>query len=1149
MTTSTKWATWDQKLESTSGRFSSLASDGWIRVSNKRGNQIECPICHKNDKGCLVHESGDQTLCAVESSDQPRNTTPPTWLHSNKESRIYSYNSGKKTTNIVPQYRATDEACDKLYRWLLEQCPLTIKYKAELAFSGLKDLSMYGTLKQQTSNRILIPFEIEEGIPGTFKEKGRWYVNASITGLLLPVINSKGQIYRIEIKIDERCKAFMGAKTKYVSLTSDGKDYGCSPNVRRFGVVHGKSSHRIYFTEGRKKAQVVAEKTGHTCVYMTGVGNWRFFIDDVVDSFPETKEIAFAIDADADPFINKAVYHHKTAMLAEAVKLECMSIFDITWDPQVQEDKSLLYKGIDDALLSSVKLIETKLSDGVPLISAEEAAKGVKQKAAQIIDAMDHGIHLFEVTVGAGKTTGLIEIFNEHYSKGTWPQKDGRDARILWLVDDNYKLLAETENRFTFPVARMEGRTDKQESPFFCPNYEEVKKAGAAHHNVMRSVCTTCPFKPYCPYLTKKDQVLKNERFVIGVKSSFLNKSNRTEQFDVIIVDESMSDHAFVKKNITNEDIELHLQIIEYVKRQDIYSKPKYKASIDSSERALNTLRDFIELNEGSTEESSIEYRFDEISTIYLDKKEIKKYVLENYGYHKEFLNEIHKSKMHIYNNQLVIDVPNYKLLETMREKVVINLDATPRHHKLRVFGPIQHHKYNVRQFMNVYQILSHKGSKQQLAKPETAARFLKAIEGIATKNPKNETVVLTSKFFAEQVLRYAEDSLFDVSVGWYGNHTRGFNKFEKADNVILVGNYCRNLSVMRMEHRLLEMLGIEVSLEELVEEDSINEMTQAIGRGRATRREGNPVNVFLLSNRTMAGLYNVKFVPSLEFFYDEMEKDQQKANKARKDATLAKIKPFIHDFANAKHITEIPVARLAEAAGVSRNAATEALKQIYLEELKTIVTDRSKWFYLNDLAQQLKPLTTEMALAFGLNLTSARASVLDKYKADDLADVISRHSDLYDYLLAHQPISVNQSKWQEYISYLKLKSSDNALELEHSLSRQSEANYLEYASQMVKAYFEDHFESPYDGQSVIELNGEPTSTLKNFALSLYHDLNDSLEESKGAADDIILAAGLTKSQAEYCIACVYYANSENPYSSEVAHYMKLMFEAWVSSL
>lgn len=200
-----------------------------------------------------------------------------------------------------------------------------------------------------------------KGVPGFFEQSGSWTF-AGKQGLLFPLYNRKGQIYRLRIRvdypeIDEKGKA----KNKYHNFSSfreekrkDGTLYNYYWNGTQANSQIGfysqftKDNYVVYITEGEKKSLVANYVLGLSVICIPGVSSFgKLFEADesgisVIDHAIEKGAKVFVIAYDADKSINaKVLQCEKT--LVKRLKEKGVQIALADWNMGFG-------KGLDDIL-------------------------------------------------------------------------------------------------------------------------------------------------------------------------------------------------------------------------------------------------------------------------------------------------------------------------------------------------------------------------------------------------------------------------------------------------------------------------------------------------------------------------------------------------------------------------------------------------------------------------------------------------------------------------------------------------------------------------------------------------------------------------------------------------------------------------------
>lgn len=1015
----------------------------WHRVNRHH----PCAICHHTD-WCTyrVSENGgsdDTCICMRESSPNPVNGGMGGWYHTADHgytSEPITQYSNKKEEH--PFY-ANESELHQFYSWLLGAYPLNKKDEEYLRSCGLSNLSDYGTLfhKDDTPfHNDRVPNIFAKGIPGLFYSVNNKYayVNTYATGIMRGIRNKNGFIIGIEIRLDDDSRRRIDDDVRYQPLTSKNKTDGKRADVRDYSFIPSYDKETLYITEGVKKGQIISEYLLFPTISIRGVTNWGKVPSDLVTKFKEFKRVIIAFDMDYKT--NKHVELQRKNLIEAIKNLNKFDIYLAEWNEE--------FKGIDDALIAGEMIAQNEYYKVERIYSSEEASELIEKSMRDSLMELDGKMHVYAATVGAGKTTNMINIFNDIGKSGKWfKNKDGSEARVLWLTDDNYDLLEETRERFDESIqpAILMGRDRNPLSKFFCQDKDTVDKAGAAHQDIMRSVCIGCAFKDNCDYLMNTRRILESERFVIGVKSSFFNESRRLEKFDIVVVDESVTNKIYVTKEITLQDLEEHERVI---------------ADEDASDD-LDYIVMFIDMLKQYIEESKVT---DQVINISVDREFFPKVKYEASKYNdghflKLFMSDIPISNVQAYNGKITVDVPNKNVIEQLNTRTVFNLDATPSYIKLKAFSNVEIHKFRIKEYVNVYQIMGLRWSKTQLLDETKNKRMLKLIRYISEIDEEKKTTVLSIKPFISILDEASNTWGVKPYTGWYGNHTRGFNKFQDtSDNLILAGNFCRNIKFMEMQISTLRFLGIEVTIEDLIEEDSLNEMTQAAGRGRATRRTpDNPLNLFIVTGREIPFFYNIQKISSIEKYIGEQERNQQAGNITKKiqveDIVAEYLKPII---SRGILVPSISIRSVTIETGISRSVVRRVMQTLYERQLFQIANKELCRDDVGFLVDDLRLPSELEAERIGLDLTLVRSSVLNKYSPHDLHTVISTDKEAVNYLLEHPPVGVSFDKWAAFVKIFassKELLSNVALSDVVGASRQTIATYIKKCAEHIEVY------------------------------------------------------------------------------------------------
>ncbi len=267
---------------------------------------------------------------------------------------------GIKAWNYIPKPEeepADPSKLDRVYRLLFHSLPLSKEHKEQLLKRGLPEEkhSPYATLPGHGRNeavKAVLEREDPSGVPGFSWGEHGWYLSGA-PGLLIPVKNFKGEIWGIQIRLDNP------EKGKYRWLSSRR---GQGPKAKaRYHVARNNNLGRIWITEGPLKADVASYYLNETVVAVPGVNSWDAgeMVKDLIEN--GVKEAVIAYDADAKENGNVA---RAALKLGRELYRAGIKVLYAVWDPQ--------YKGLDDLLAAgkkpeivSVKRYKSMIKKGV----------------------------------------------------------------------------------------------------------------------------------------------------------------------------------------------------------------------------------------------------------------------------------------------------------------------------------------------------------------------------------------------------------------------------------------------------------------------------------------------------------------------------------------------------------------------------------------------------------------------------------------------------------------------------------------------------------------------------------------------------------------------------------------------------------------
>lgn len=198
-------------------------------------------------------------------------------------SEAYSAIKGKSTKRVPYPKReftpncpiASVEKRDAVYRQFLDCLTLTDNHRKKLHERGLTDADIarlgYRSAPTKKERAALICEYLRmngvsfKGIPGFWKENGKWITGYKSPGIFVPFKDAKGRIQGLQIRLDN------AQKRKYRWLSgadrTDGTPAECAVHVV------GTDRTVALITEGGLKADVIHAFTGKTVIAVPGVSS------------------------------------------------------------------------------------------------------------------------------------------------------------------------------------------------------------------------------------------------------------------------------------------------------------------------------------------------------------------------------------------------------------------------------------------------------------------------------------------------------------------------------------------------------------------------------------------------------------------------------------------------------------------------------------------------------------------------------------------------------------------------------------------------------------------------------------------------------------------------------------------------------------
>lgn len=1044
-----------------------MSSRDFLRVG--REAQCNCPICGNKDKACMVSQNGEIVICMKVPSEKPVTGGLGGWAHrigenhsTDHQDAIEAYLKAKREhKSQQATAMASPEVLNEFYTSLLKRFPLSSNDDNYLARRGIQDRSDYGTLpKPPHYNRHTLPKVPPVGIPGVFHswDGTRAYLNAYDFGIYCLIRDYKGRAVGVEIRPSDECRELHPGRPKYVSLGTgeiklrDGKTIprhnGYKADVKQYGVIRAsKPNDTLVVTEGFFKGRIGAEILGLDHIPLRGVGLWHQLVEDLLLYFPEKKHVILAFDIDrySNPNVNKAHDDLLKALIALVDVKVSVYIWDTAHEVDEQGKAHYLYKGLDDILTEkgseALKLVTHHTpSDLYTNISVREPMKKLYRELLMETDSCRHVT--VQATPGAGKTHGLIELYNEIETEPDGDLAVAHRQERTALLTDNKKLMTEAGEKFLNAPFELHGRSRDEMSPGYCSNMDEVEELGRKGQSIVEGACKGCPMFEHrsCPYWINTDRALKTERMIITTKAAVANKGNRLDAFQRIIVDESLEPLLIASKELTLDDIEAHIKVLQ---EHQSYADEKYGKSfqIQKSIMILELFKTMIETCDMDPYADPVQIEIpNEFKGIYdkHEKQEIQEQMDDGSykaTYLKAFISDLDTAVVFSHQGKIVMEIPQYEVIERLKERMLICLDATIPNWIVKVMGKqMEVKQFRVKEHAHIVQTMNIRGSKRQLRDDATSDRMLDTIKHIATMDPDARTGVMTTKEFSEKIEAHSKIHGYSIEIGYINRDHKGTNRFEGIKNYILAGDYCRNLGAMKMRQLTLKAMGVDISLEDLVNDDALEAFAQSMGRPRSTQREGDPVNIFLLTNRDFSSIYpNIIKVKSLESLRGVAERDQQAGNQKRAEDAESKVRDYLlNRISQGFAIHELTIKRVMEEAWVSRDVARRVMTELYYQQLCDSIQqgaelDEDK---LRQMAAELRKPTIKESCELQLNVTSRlRASDQDLRLTLCTATMLCQQEPgFFEWLTDHLPVGKNSLLWLGAINAIQASAENDMM-------------------------------------------------------------------------------------------------------------------------
>lgn len=425
-------------------------------------------------------------------------------------------------------------------------------------------------------------------------------------------------------------------------------------------------------------------------------------------------------------------------------------------------------------------------------------------------------LHVFRYPVGTGKSTGLTRILKELKAA----QRQGvrkLPGRVLVLVRTK-KEARELADSMGTSAMLFEGRTSDNRSQGHCIEFPAFNALASNRHNAFDLKCQECyeslQMRHWgCPF-RDQDKKLRGSDIVIGCYSSFINESERLDDFQTIIIDEAI-DQANVVETVTVQHGDVEALFERINKRfAGLYPEDsKVLAVIQEVQKLLaiaNTLRGTDTVMDART------YWQADIHGAFLEQwpeggpGEAFPFELPGDGilpkrFLVDLLGALANGKQVDLTADGLIFSRTFLGLTLLKSKAVLNLDATPLLDLLRdVWGADNVEVHGPDQPIANIEITQCLGKLDRAMDLKHDPKRLRDIETIIRHYIKRYDLkaplivapkVLCRQSYANKLADPPGDEyLLDVPPGaaliWWGGPTRASNDFIGCDAVFCVANY-----------------------------------------------------------------------------------------------------------------------------------------------------------------------------------------------------------------------------------------------------------------------------------------------------------------------------------------------------------------------
>ena len=745
---------------------------------------------------------------------------------------------------------------DAINRHFLACCQLEDRHREYLQNEGIPTTGIksfrYSTASA-LANELLAQFpttapkhHLIKEIEG--KDGRKWFTIAAAAadGMLFPATDIDGLILGIQIRKDMP----KGKDDRYRWLSHDNR--GGTPLTVFKASTNTQFTNILIITEGYKKAAAAAEFWGCNAISVQGVNAYQ--PEEIARTVKKLKPQFVAIAYDQDKREKAQVQAAEKEMLKLiASTIPAVKLFVLEWDgtpakgidDAIKAGLTFKWQPAGPRLVTGLPgSLVTEFFPPRPVHTLEQSRRWHSQTMTALVTNPTGQKIAFTSPTGTGKSRAADDALAAaalgNNLTGRWLLLAPNKANIAERTQPGTKL---NESMQAGHVVIQQGRRLVETSeaykptPFDCAN-PAAFDAGSARHIAAKVVCKDCPFgsatnweKTYpgqprtfqCEqsgYLASR-RASEKAAIVIATKEAYLNNSDMSDDFTGIICDEDLLQHLYETLNFTSETFAGWREAITL--KNLLF--PDWEVLVKVIETAFDSLATSPNINE-----------FDG----WIPTRPILEQIAESlgqdfdnlvnacYGYERGRENAFGFERDYIHNNKqrfpfkagfellealldptnppqfvrsgsgsysLTVFAPKTKLVNILRSKTLVILDATIPPALRFYFPGLKEEKYEVAQNLAVFQITDALYSKRDLFNPKVRERVSKAISSFASGKKKHLTIMPQRFEGGAQPLTTPEGSM---SQHW-GLH-KATNQYSDCDGLTLVGHHLRPIDFIKAE-------------------------------------------------------------------------------------------------------------------------------------------------------------------------------------------------------------------------------------------------------------------------------------------------------------------------------------------------------------